>query len=124
MINVGAQFIAPCQSVIKQQGGKNQGVMNHAPTIGEIVRSFKARCTRAINKIHNNIDIPVWQRNYYEHIIRNEIELNSIREYIVNNPLKWPDDENNPDNIMKYYPVLVVKYIKIFNITCRKNNRN
>ena len=36
----------------------------------------------------------LWQRNYYEHIIRNENELNRIREYIINNPLKWATDEN------------------------------
>jgi len=36
----------------------------------------------------------LWQRNYYEHIIRNEIELNKIREYILNNPLNWETDEN------------------------------
>ncbi len=35
----------------------------------------------------------VWQRNYYEHIIRNEIELNKIREYIINNPLQWESDK-------------------------------
>ncbi|MDO9289902.1 MAG: hypothetical protein Q7T83_14045 [Thermodesulfovibrionales bacterium] len=41
----------------------------------------------------------LWQRNYYEHIIRDEKELNCIREYIINNPLQWAEDENNPVNI-------------------------
>ena len=41
-------------------------------------------------------DRRVWQRNYYEHIIRNEIELDTIRNYIVSNPLNWSDDELNP----------------------------
>ena len=40
----------------------------------------------------------LWQRNYYEHIIRNEIELNKTREYIINNPSKWESDKNNPKN--------------------------
>lgn len=40
----------------------------------------------------------LWQRNYYEHIIRNEKELHQIREYIINNPLKWEEDRNNPKN--------------------------
>ncbi len=39
---------------------------------------------------------PVWQRNYYEHVVRNEDDLHEIREYIVNNPAKWPDDKYNP----------------------------
>ena len=37
-----------------------------------------------------------WQRNYYEHVIRNEIELNTIREYIVNNLAQWEIDDENP----------------------------
>ena len=39
---------------------------------------------------------PVWQRNYYEHVIRNEAELMAIREYILGNPACWDEDENNP----------------------------
>ena len=41
-----------------------------------------------------------WQRNYYEHIIRNESSLSQIREYIVNNPMQWALDEENPDRIL------------------------
>ncbi len=40
----------------------------------------------------------LWQRNYYEHIIRDEEELNRIRNYIAGNPLQWDNDENNPVN--------------------------
>jgi len=39
-----------------------------------------------------------WQRNYYEHIIRNENELNQIHQYIIDNPLNWETDEENPKN--------------------------
>jgi REP element-mobilizing transposase RayT len=41
----------------------------------------------------------VWQRNYHEHIIRNENDLNRIREYIVGNPARWAEDEENPLNV-------------------------
>jgi REP element-mobilizing transposase RayT len=68
----------------KEQFGKP--VSNSIPTI---VRLFKSTTTKQINQLHNNHGYPVWQRNYYEHIIRNEKELNKIREYIVNNTLKW-----------------------------------
>jgi putative transposase len=111
--NVGAQFIAPSyvdchtsrQSVINQnnqknvinQGVINQGAINRAPTIGGIVRSFKARCTCMINQIRNTPGTPHWQRNYYEHIIRDDRELQAIREYIRYNPLKWDEDEENPE---------------------------
>jgi putative transposase len=39
---------------------------------------------------------PVWQRNYYEHIVRSENELNRVRGYIANNPLQWEFDQENP----------------------------
>jgi len=42
----------------------------------------------------------LWQRNYYEHIIRAEEDFNKIREYIVNNPAGWDKDEENPNKIM------------------------
>lgn len=40
--------------------------------------------------------VKLWQRNYYEHILRNEYELNRIRKYIVNNPMKWEFGRHNP----------------------------
>lgn len=60
---------------------------------------FKMNSAKQINQFRNTPDIPVWQRNYYEHIIRNENDLDKIRNYIVENPLKWDMDENNPVNI-------------------------
>ncbi len=68
-------------------------------SIGAIVGQFKSIVTKQINGIRNSSGLPVWQRNYYEHIIRNEDELNRVREYIINNPLRWADDENNPENV-------------------------
>jgi REP element-mobilizing transposase RayT len=65
-------------------------------TAGAIIRGFKSTTTRQINLFYNTPGIPIWQRNYYDHIIRNEDELNKIREYIQNNPLKWDLDKENP----------------------------
>jgi len=101
IVIVGAQFIAPfdCDAINKNE---KQGVMNHAPTtIGAIVRAFKARCTHAINQIRNTPGHHVWQRNYYEHIIRSEEEIDRIRQYIIDNPVRWEYDENNPANIIR-----------------------
>lgn len=67
-------------------------------SVGAIVGQFKSTVTKRINEIHNTPGRPVWQRNYYEHIIRDEDELNRIREYIINNPARWAEDENNPIN--------------------------
>lgn len=63
-------------------------------TVGAIIRGYKSTVTKQINKI---IPIPVWQRNYYEHIIRDDNDLNRIREYIQNNPKNWRNDRNNPN---------------------------
>jgi len=65
----------------------------------EIVRGFKTFSARRINVMRVTLGVPVWQRNYYEHIIRNEDELNRIREYIKNNPLQWQFDRENPNRI-------------------------
>ena len=46
------------------------------------------------NKLSDEAKIKVWQRNYYEHILRNELDLYFTRRYIQNNPVKWELDEN------------------------------
>ncbi len=65
----------------------------------EIIRQLKTYSSLRINKIRNTIGNPVWQRNYYEHIIRSDRELNNIRDYITNNILQWFFDTENPQNI-------------------------
>jgi REP element-mobilizing transposase RayT len=66
-------------------------------SIPTIVRSYKSAVTKRINECHGTPGAPVWQRGYYEHIIRNHESLNRIREYIMNNPLQWALDRENPD---------------------------
>jgi REP element-mobilizing transposase RayT len=66
-------------------------------SIPTIVRAFKSAVTKRINQMRNTPGAPVWQRNYYEHIVRDENELNRIREYINNNPLNWAMDQDNPN---------------------------
>jgi putative transposase len=65
-------------------------------TIGTIVGSFKSSTSRLINALQKTKGVPIWQRNFYEHIIRDEEDLNRIRVYIANNPANWNvDDEKN-----------------------------
>jgi len=64
-------------------------------TLSVIIRTFKAAVTTQSRKRKYNFF--EWQRNYYEHIIRNEDELNRIREYIQNNLLQWQFDRDNPE---------------------------
>ena len=63
-------------------------------TIGAIVRGYKIGVTKWCRQNTNIYD--VWQRNYYEHIIRDEVDLNRIRKYIHNNPSNWTKDKLFP----------------------------
>jgi len=68
-------------------------------TIGAIVRGFKSASTKRINELRKTPGAAVWQRNYFEHIIRDEESLHHIRQYIVENPLRWHLDRENPNAI-------------------------
>ncbi|HEX9662732.1 MAG TPA: transposase [Candidatus Binatia bacterium] len=94
IIMVGAQFIAPHDMQQNVFENPRQGAMNRAPTLGEIVRAFKAVSTRAIRQTTNPTF--AWQRNYYEHVIRDDDSLNRIRQYILDNPARWAFDRENP----------------------------
>ncbi len=61
----------------------------------EIVRALKTFSSRKINQISKNTGQPIWQRGYYEHVIRTDESIERIREYIVNNPLSWHLDREN-----------------------------
>lgn len=63
--------------------------------LSEIVRAFKSFSARRINSLRNMQGVPVWQRNYYEHIIRNQQDYLSKSSYILNNPLNWENDDEN-----------------------------
>ena len=65
-------------------------------SLGAIVGSFKSAVSRRINMLRNTPGAPVWQRNYYEHIIRTDRALNAIRRYIADTPLRWHLDRYNP----------------------------
>jgi REP element-mobilizing transposase RayT len=70
-----------------------------APTrhgLPEIIRAFKTFSARRINDLRRTPGAPIWQRNYYEHIVRGDNELIRIREYIANNPSQWEMDRENP----------------------------
>lgn len=74
-------------------------------SLATIIGSFKSAVTRRINTMRKTPTPPIWQRNYYERIIRNEQELNNVRQYIINNPLKWELDEENPLNSPYIEPI-------------------
>lgn len=65
-------------------------------SIGAIIGQFKSIVTKHINALRGTPGTPIWQRNYWEHIIRNEHALNAIRQYICDNPARWSLDRYNP----------------------------
>jgi hypothetical protein len=67
------------------------------PTLGQIVAYYKYRGTKRINALQGTPGIPFWQRGYYEHVIRDDAELERVREYILYNPLNWATDEDHPN---------------------------
>jgi REP element-mobilizing transposase RayT len=62
--------------------------------IAEIIRGFKTFSAREINKIRCLRGVPLWQRNYFDRVIRSETELDNVRQYIINNPQNWQKDPN------------------------------
>jgi len=76
-----------------QYAPTNDKFKSPSQTLGAIVRGFKSSVTKKIREISGDPGLKVWQSNYYEHIIRNELDLHNIRQYIEHNPLKWELDE-------------------------------
>ncbi|HLD34327.1 MAG TPA: transposase [Patescibacteria group bacterium] len=67
--------------------------------LSEIIRGFKTFSSRRINENLNNTQKFKWQRSFYDHVIRDDLSLYRIREYIINNPRKWERDRNNQDGL-------------------------
>ena len=65
-------------------------------TLGRVIAYFKYESTKGINRLRATSGARVWQRNYYEHIIRDEDDMNRIREYILTHPILWDQDDYNP----------------------------
>jgi len=86
---VGAEYFPPLQNIPPAQNIPS-------PPLGNIVRGFKIGVTKWFQKNHlHPIGKSVWQRNYWEHIVRDASEYQRIATYIRNNPLKWDMDQLN-----------------------------
>ena len=62
------------------------------------MRVFKSLSAIRVNRMAMRTG-SLWQRNYYEHVSRDESGLNRIRQYIRDNPARWAEDENNPERM-------------------------
>jgi putative transposase len=89
----GIVTIAP--HAVTRSRANCEGTRAHRPglhrcprSLGALVAGFKSSTTKRINLLRSSPAATVWQRNYHEHVIRNDKELAAISEYILNNPLK------------------------------------
>jgi REP element-mobilizing transposase RayT len=69
-------------------------------TLSNLVGAFKTSAATRINKLRGVMGVPVWQKSFYDRIVRNEHELERIQYYIRNNPVKWAEDRDNPSHIL------------------------
>ncbi|MBU0507410.1 transposase [bacterium] len=91
IIAVGAHGDAPASDL---------PLLHRSPqSLASFIAGFKRASAKRINILHGTPGNPVWQRNYFERVICNEDGLNKAREYIINNPLRWELDRENPDRI-------------------------
>ncbi len=86
----GQMHSTPADGIIQSATADDTGVI-----IGDIIRGFKSAVTKQFWQLPNRAGIKLWQRNYWEHIIRDENELFRIRHYIQQNPQKWGNDQLN-----------------------------
>ena len=89
---VGARSPRPTENT------KNHTDEIRSPPLGKIIAYFKYQSTKHINQHHNMPGTRIWQRNYYDHVIRDDTDLQRIRQYIQDNPMKWALDQLHPDN--------------------------
>jgi REP element-mobilizing transposase RayT len=92
---VETRYIASLQESSYPNDKSNEFAPLKPGSLQTTIHAYKASVTRWCRK--NGDDIFRWQSRFYEHIIRNDSCLDKIREYIVNNPTKWSEDENNPN---------------------------
>jgi REP element-mobilizing transposase RayT len=85
----------PAETTIPKPGGSRR------QSLGAILAGFKAASTKRVNIRRAMPGAPVWQRSYYEHIIRNDESLDDIRRYIAENPARWAFDRENPSRVWR-----------------------
>ena len=106
IVIVGAIHESPACETINEYATRNERAIRELPLpenrrkmlLPRIIGKFKMNSSKEINILLNRSGQKLWQRNYYEHIIRNQKSLDKIRTYIKNNPGNWDKDRNNPKN--------------------------
>ena len=100
---VGARHASPQRMIQRATQRAPMRVAKGAArgSLGAIVGAYKSAVAKRINEIRGTPGERVWQRNYFDHIIRDEKEWERINDYIQANPARWAEDEENPTRIKK-----------------------
>ncbi len=85
------------KSVLQSPAQLRLSRQHEARSLSTLIKQFKAVATTAIRRHVQQSDLQVWQTRFFDRVIRNETELNRIREYIFNNPAQWELDKENPE---------------------------
>ena len=105
-VTVGAPFVGALGERATTRVGERATTRVAPTTLGAVVGAYKSLTTcRYLGGIARHgwprLSRRLWQRNYYDHVIRDETDLGRIRQYIQENPLRWSDDEDNPAKFCK-----------------------
>ncbi len=114
MINDGDRVVV--RDVVRANGNDVVGANGRSPlrddlypslrmkpkSLSSLIAGFKSTVTKQINILRDALGTPVWQRNYYEHIIRDRDALEKIRQYVINNPNSWETDQLHHQNPSKW----------------------
>ncbi len=99
---VGAHCRAPgTNNPADRASEQPTGLIRPPQSLGAIIGGFKAASTRRVNSLRQITGVPVWQRNYFEHIIRSDRSWERVRNYIEANPSRWTDDTENPERTLR-----------------------
>lgn len=90
----GIVVINQFEATVRSVGAHGRAPLHRSPrSLGSFIAGFKSAVTKRVNEIRQTPGMPVWQRNYYEHVVRDDTDLRRIREYIVTNVMRWQLDE-------------------------------
>lgn len=92
-VSAGGSRTAPTNvATVGSHGGGSRSAPTRRKPLGSLIGAFKTVSTKRVNELRGTPSAVLWQRSYYEHIVRNEVELGQIRQYIRTNPLMWHSD--------------------------------
>jgi REP element-mobilizing transposase RayT len=87
--------------VLEPTGAHSRAPLQRAPrSLGSFISGFKATATRRVRRLRLADERPIFQRNYFERVIRNGGEADRIRQYIIDNPARWLEDPENINRAM------------------------